>query len=71
EGMKQVRDDGFNNSNNSQFKCPFVSPRPPESSSYAELHVQVNEGVGEVAGGAATSAGRGGGGAGDGSSSQK
>nr|GFC19810.1 histone deacetylase interacting domain, Sin3 [Tanacetum cinerariifolium] len=65
EGMKRVRDDGFNNSNNSQFKRPFVSPRPPESSSYAEPYVQVNEGVGEVAGGATTSAGGGGGGAED------
>nr|GFC98686.1 paired amphipathic helix protein Sin3-like 2 isoform X3 [Tanacetum cinerariifolium] len=64
-------DDGFNNSNNSQFKPPFVSPIPPESSSYVEPHVQVNEGVCEVAGGAATSVGRGGGGAEDGSSSQK
>nr|GEW15887.1 hypothetical protein [Tanacetum cinerariifolium] len=71
EGMTRVRDDGFNNSNNSQFKPSFVSPRPPESSSYAEPHVQVNEGVGEVAGGAATSAGGGEGGAEDGSSSQK
>nr|GEZ44712.1 paired amphipathic helix protein Sin3-like 2 isoform X1 [Tanacetum cinerariifolium] len=51
EGMKRVRDDGFNNSNNSQFRLPFVSPRPPESSSYVEPNVQVNEGVGEVAGG--------------------
>nr|GEZ17557.1 paired amphipathic helix protein Sin3-like 2 isoform X1 [Tanacetum cinerariifolium] len=50
EGMKRVRDDGFNNSNNSQFRLPFVSPRPPESSSYVEPNVQVNEGVGEVAG---------------------
>nr|GFA86191.1 hypothetical protein [Tanacetum cinerariifolium] len=46
-----MRDDGFNNSNNSQFKPSVVSPKPPESSSYAEPHVQVNEGVGEVAGG--------------------
>ncbi|PWA46416.1 histone deacetylase interacting domain, Sin3 [Artemisia annua] len=79
--MKRVREDGFNNNNNninnnnsnnsSQFKRPFVSPRPPESSSHAEPHVQVNEGVGEVGGGAAASAGGGGGGAGGGSGSQK